>query len=93
MLLDHTVQQKTLLYVNYVDHRKVVVLKNTRADVGTKQDACVNCTTIFTWFMLVTKSMNLTADVHIKVGNDIGTSSVTVCLLRSENDLKRQFHK
>jgi len=48
MLLDHTVQQKTLLYVNYVDHRKVVVLKNTRADVGTKQDACVNCTTIFT---------------------------------------------
>ena len=25
------------------------------------------------------------------MGNDIGTGSVTVCLLRSENDLKRQF--
>ena len=48
MLLDHTVQQKTLLYAVYVDHRKVVVLKNTRADVDSKHAACENCTTIFT---------------------------------------------
>ena len=27
------------------------------------------------------------------MGNDIGTSLVTVCLLRSENDLKNNFTK